>query len=399
MLAGYFLAAIVSLNLSNKKRRDLLFCSINVIAVGIPVIRFGFPSWMVLPLLLFYFAIIAVQFQIMQTTSRRSSKGAWFAILFPILVLGVLRCLPSQMKPGLPASPTQIMLTMGLSYLVFRLSRASLEYSSDGTMMTSFPEFVGFAFFFPTMLLGPISSFRSYLDSYRNAKPFKLGILLPVERIIKGGVKYLLLSSLCYRLSYQCIFINEANHPPIDLVVASVAYYLYIYLNFSGFCDLAIGLAALLGIRVEENFRDPLLARNVADFWGRWHITLSVFLRDMMFNPFSKWLVTGFGIKRSGLAIAIATLGVFLVIGVWHGSGLNYLLFGLFHAFGVLGYYFYAWWLKANLPKDQLRAYRENRLVHCAAIAVTFTFVTVSFFLFANNMTRMREILSLISFR
>ena len=100
-----------------------------------------------------------------------------------------------------------------------------------------------------------------------------------------------------------------------------VFYYLYLYCNFSGYCDMAIGAAGLIGIPVAENFNNPFAARNVKDFWNRWHITLSSYMRDVVFAPLSKNLVRAMGPAYANHAIALTITVVFLLVGVWHGVG------------------------------------------------------------------------------
>jgi len=178
----------------------------------------------------------------------------------------------------------------------------------------------------------------------------------------------------------------------MDLPVAMVFYYLYLYCNFSGFCDMAIGAAALIGIPVAENFDSPLLARNMRDFWNRWHITLSQYMRDVVFAPLSKTLVRAFGPARANHAIALTIIVVFLLIGIWHGVGWNYAAFGLAQALGVVTVHYYTLFLKRQLGRDGFKAYHENPWIHAAAVTLTFAYCAASLLLFANTLPQIRQI-------
>jgi D-alanyl-lipoteichoic acid acyltransferase DltB (MBOAT superfamily) len=215
-------------------------------------------------------------------------------------------------------------------------------------------------------------------------------------RLLIGAVKYRFLAGLLDQMTYTGLLLDGHPHHWADLGVAAVAYYLYLYCNFSGFCDMAIGAAGLIGVDVEENFRHPFAARNVRDFWNRWHITLSTYMRDVVFTPVSKYLTGVFGTARSNHAVALAIAAVFLLIGVWHGPGWHYVAFGAMHALGVVVNHYYTVWLKRRLGRDRFNAYNRNPMIQAAAVATTFIFVTASMFLFANTFADMRRILAAV---
>src|SRR5262249_26598022 len=130
--------------------------------------------------------------------------------------------------------------------------------------------------------------------------------------------------------------------------------------------------AGLLGIQVKENFRNPLASRNVQDYWARWHITLSNYMRDVVFTPLSKALAARIAPAARDHAIALAITAVFLLVGVWHGSGWHYIAYGAVHAAGVAAVHYYTAWLRRTLGKARYRAYEENRIVRVLATILTF---------------------------
>ncbi len=172
-----------------------------------------------------------------------------------------------------------------------------------------------------------------------------------------------------------------ATVPGWQLAEAAALYSFYLYWDFAGYSQMAIGLGKFWGITLPENFRWPFLARNLAEFWKRWHITLSEFLRDYLFYPLSLALKRrAFFKKNLLLAAALPPLVTFLLAGIWHGAGVGFLLFGLLHGVG-LG------WLavlqRITAKKKSARMWGESAVGHAIGALVTFAYVTLTFVLFA----------------
>jgi D-alanyl-lipoteichoic acid acyltransferase DltB (MBOAT superfamily) len=245
-------------------------------------------------------------------------------------------------------------------------------------------------------MVGPINPYsvhyRSLTAPDRTVTPVGRSWL----RILIGAAKYQFLGNIFNQLSYSGLLLDGHQHAPVDLAIAAVCYHLYLYCNFSGFCDMAIGAAGLLGIQVKENFSNPLGARSVQEYWNRWHITLSAWMRDIVFSPLSKSLIGRMGVAHSHHAIAAAIVLVFLIVGVWHGVGWQFVIYGAIHAAGVVTNHYYTIWLKKKLGRDGFRAYHENRWITAAAVTATFVYVTASLFFFANDFTAMGKIFDVI---
>jgi D-alanyl-lipoteichoic acid acyltransferase DltB (MBOAT superfamily) len=259
-----------------------------------------------------------------------------------------------------------------------------------------FWEYLGFCFFVPTMTVGPINSYGQFVKGFSPPDREKLPLGRSSLRILVGLVKFIVLSHLFEQLSYQGLLFDGYPHHRMDVIVAAVFYYFYLYCNFSGFCDIAIGLAGLLGFPVEENFRDPMAARNLQEFWNRWHITLSRYMRDVVFTPLSKWLIGTLGLAYANAAVALSVFVVFVLVGVWHGAGWNYVAFGAANGFGLVIVFYYGIALKKWLGKERYKWYMQSRLIQGLAIIVTFTYVTGCLFLFANDLAAMRKIWSVL---
>lgn len=396
----YLAAARAVLYLKSAGLRAMLFAVINVAAIGL-FFDMSDGRRRFLFLLAAYLSMVSFHYVMMRLFARRAGWWPWMAFASPIAALVVLRYAAAlfdpvfALVPGILTGPLAAFF-IGLSYMAFRLSHLVLEVRNGGVARPGFWQYLGFAFFLPTLVVGPINPYSNHAESLgapdRTATPIGRCLL----RILMGAAKYQFLGNIFNQLSYAGLLLDGYPHSPVDLFVAAVAYHLYLYCNFSGFCDMAIGGAGLLGIQVKENFRNPLGARNVQDYWTRWHITLSTYMRDVLFSPLSKFLVVRLGPKRANHAIAAVILFVFLLVGIWHGTGANFAVYGALHGLGVASVHYYNVWLKTRLGKQRYKAYHESRLVHAVAVAMTFLFVTASLFFFANDFETARQILHAI---
>lgn len=343
----------------------------------------------------FYVLLIAFGFYLMRAFARRGG-WSWLAFFYPIAILILIKYLHPIWNPLLDRLEWEnwvITATIiGLSYMAFRLSYLVLEVRNGTAEMPSLSEYLGFAFFLPTLVVGPINPFSIHQRSVQIAGETAVPVGRCLLRITVGATKYLFLANLANQLSYTGIFLDGKPHAMIDLVVAVIFYYLFLYCNFSGFCDMAIGVAGLIGVRVKENFNNPFAARNIKEFWNRWHITLSEYTRDVIFAPVSKFLIKNLGVKYTNSSIAASILIVFLIIGIWHGVGWQFVVFGLLHAVGVIANHYYTIRLKRTLGREGYKKYNENPLVNAVALVVTFGYVAASFVVFAND----RNMLGLI---
>jgi D-alanyl-lipoteichoic acid acyltransferase DltB (MBOAT superfamily) len=333
-----------------------------------------------------YVWVIAIGFFLVRIFSKRRGWLPWIAFFYPIALLVGFKYfyLSSDVLDRLGWDQWVIGASIvGLSYMAFRLSYLVLEVRNHVADTPGLSEYLGFAFFLPIMVVGPITPFSTHQRSLENVKERPVPYGRALLRIIVGATKFFFLANLASQLTYSGILFDGNRHALVDLGIAIVFYYLF--LNFSGFCDTAIGLAALVGVQVKENFDNPFAARNMKEFWNRWHITLSEYARDVAFTPVSKGLIGKLGPKYLNLSISAGVLCVFLLIGIWHGVGLLFIVFGLVQAVGVIGNHYYTLWLKRVLGKERYRAYNENRLVNAAARALTFLYFASSLALFANT--------------
>ncbi len=161
--------------------------------------------------------------------------------------------------------------------------------------------------------------------------------------------------------------------------MACSTYTIYLYANFAGYMDVIIGFAALMGLRLPENFDRPFAARSFLEFWSRWHITLSDWFKFYVFNPILKALTERWGgPKRLPYLAALAFFVTFVLMGVWHGTSGNYLFYGVWLGVGVSANKLWEVWLRKRLGRAGYAALGESRLYGAAGAGLTFSYFSIA---------------------
>jgi alginate O-acetyltransferase complex protein AlgI len=207
--------------------------------------------------------------------------------------------------------------------------------------------------FFPHLVAGPIVRGNELLPQIRHRRdPAQVDFSRAIWMIMSGLFKKVVISSYVSTAIVQPVFTSPHQHSAIEVIFAAWGYAVQIYCDFSGYTDIAIGLALLLGIRFPINFDAPYSARTLQDFWRRWHITLSRWLRDYLYVPLG-------GNRGSEIATSRNILITMLLGGLWHGAAWTFILWGLLHGVGqVVGHQRRRWRLahgKPELPEGTFR--------------------------------------------
>ena len=291
------------------------------------------------------------------------------ALLGLSLVVNLGLMIALKMVPLLAANRFAWLFTLSLSFYCFQ----SLSYTIDlyfGEMQPTrdYLAYLGSAMFFPSMTAGPIPRQGKLLEqlSHRfafNAEDGGRALLL----IGMGLVKKLLIADYLANNLVGRVFDTPALYSSVETLVGVYGYAMQLFFDFSGYTDIAIGAALLLGIQLPENFRQPYLSVNLADFWRRWHITFSNWLRDYVFDVLPKRR------KHPLLSYSYAFLITFTLGGLWHGISWNFLIWGVLHGVG-LGVVF-AWKLLRKLPSPYWWA-------KALGVFVTFHFVCFTWIFF-----------------
>ncbi len=252
-----------------------------------------------------------------------AARGRWLAagVAGNLAVLLVVKYLPGLVgRPGL-------WISVGVSYFVFQAIAYLVDVHLEVTEAEpSLPLLALSLAFFPKLLQGPIERSGELLPQLRRPWAFdedevRAGLL----RFGAGLFRKVVVADRL-GLYVDAVYADPGAWSGTTLLLATYAYALQLYFDFSGYTDMALGAARLFGVRLTENFRDPYLATSVADFWRRWHVSFSRWILDYLFRPLQlAWRDAG------SLGTAAALLVAFLLSGLWHGASWTFLLWGLVH--------------------------------------------------------------------
>ncbi len=227
----------------------------------------------------------------------------------------------------------QITLPVGISFFTFQSMSHTIDvYRREITAERSFLNFATYVAFFPQLVAGPIVRARDFLPQIREGgDPFDAERLLSgLQRILIGLVKKVVVADTLGTLVDAVFAAPDAVDTPMAWLGAA-CFGLQIYLDFSGYSDMAIGLARILGYRIPENFDLPYLSASPSEFWNRWHVSLSSWLRDYLYVPL--------GGNRMGRSRTLANLLLTMLLGgLWHGPHYRFLLWGLGHGLLLILY-------------------------------------------------------------
>ncbi len=273
---------------------------------------------------------------------------------------------------------------VGISFLGFKLIHFFVDWRAGEIDKPSPGEFLAWLFFFPSIIAGPIQRFQDWQEQRALPAPAWIGtdrLVMGLQRIIIGLFLKFVLGDTIYGLSIEAMNIEVLSTASAgELALAAACYSLYLYWDFAGYSHIAIGSALFWGIRLPENFNHPFAARNLAEFWNRWHITFSELLRDYLFYPLSMAIRRKPWSKRfPALALCIPPIVTFLLAGIWHGAAIGFVLYGLIHGIGLATVAL----LKRRRPSSSLgQWWQKSRTGHVVGSAITFAYVSFSFLFF-----------------
>ena len=233
---------------------------------------------------------------------------------------------------------------LGISYFTFKLLHFVIDVGRRKKREGEMGDFLSYLFLFPAFTAGPIERwdhFRGNRETLATRDQWVGGL----TRIAVGIVKKFAIVELILRARLQDLDATTLATSPDAGALAVWGYlilwYLYVYLDFSAYTDIAIGAARLYGIELMENFRWPIFASNIGDFWKRWHMTLASWCQSYVYLPTIGW-------KRNPY---IAVFATFFVIGIWHGASLNWVLWGLYHGAGVAAFLTWSRWKRRRASR------------------------------------------------
>jgi D-alanyl-lipoteichoic acid acyltransferase DltB (MBOAT superfamily) len=271
---------------------------------------------------------------------RRILVGA--SILMNLSMLAFFKYMPFFLEnwtkaTGRPVPEWHWALPVTLSFYVFQALTYTIDiYRRDAKGTKSYLAYLAAVSFFPTTLAGPITRVSVLIDQFE--KPRKLEAMdggRALFLIGMGLTKKLLIADFLGANLVNRVFDFPALYSGSEVLIAVYAYALQIYFDFSGYTDMAIGSALLLGIKLPPNFNAPYAAVNIADFWRRWHITLSNWLRDYLYFSLP-------GLRSKWKIFTYWNLFITMVIGgLWHGASWTFVIWGAIHGLGLAAQHFW----------------------------------------------------------
>ncbi|MBA4220742.1 MAG: acyltransferase [Methylobacterium sp.] len=331
---------------------------------------YGWWDWRFVPLLAFS---ILLNWLIAEAFQKTKAGGLiTLAIAINLAILALFKYFNffadlAAMIPGLPTAKLDLALPLGISFFTFHHVMYLTDLRRGEAPRYDLVRYALYIAFFPQVLAGPLVRWREIMHQFEErpylrsdaAERIARGIML----LTIGLAKKVLIGDPLSEYANP-VFAAAAAGDVVSMAQAwqgTLAFTFQIYFDFSGYTDMALGLALLFGIVLPQNFNAPYRATSLQDFWRRWHMTLSRFLRDYLYIPL--------GGSRHGLPLQLWALFATMALGgLWHGAGLNFVAWGVAHgvvlAIGVL-------WRRAGLPMPKLLGW-----------ALTFLFVAVCWVLF-----------------
>ncbi|OGR03855.1 MAG: hypothetical protein A2284_00280 [Deltaproteobacteria bacterium RIFOXYA12_FULL_61_11] len=365
--------------------QDILLAAVNALGLGLLL------PWAEGSVYLIVYGLFLLAFWSTLSKVGRSDAAYFLTISLPLAMLCCVKYFGTELVGILEhgssveqrTPPFAVMI--GLSFMVFRLIKLAVAVRNHRIEPPTAAHFFAFTCFLPTLPVGPIGELARFSLSKAAASHAAIPWGLAAERILVGAVKYFFLGTILQLVTFEGLLFDGNGHAPVEIFVAGAGYYLYIYCNFSGFCDMAIGVSALIGIEVEENFDRPFTARNLSELWRRWHITLGTFMSEMIFMPLAHWLGPRIGRRLLPLTVSVAVVVTFLLLGLWHGATWNFVAFGVLQSIGVLASYHWGNLLRSTLGVQGYARYLRHRGVLWSGRVLTFAYMACSCIVFAND--------------
>lgn len=368
----------------------------NIFLVLCSYIFYGFSDWRFLILLLFSTLLgYVIGLQISGSTDKIRKRWMMTGVGVNLVFLGFFKYFNfftgsfNELFQLLKLSDVQfsildILLPVGISFYTFRgLAYMFDVYNRKIAAQSSWINYSLFIGFFPLLLVGPIERAASLMPQVERKRELKyLQATDGLRQILWGLFKVIVVANSC-GVVVNPIFANYETASGSALALAAVLFSVQIYGDFSGYTDIALGVARLLGFELSQNFNFPYFSKNIADFWRRWHITLSSWFRDYLYIPL--------GGSRNGLFKTVRNvIIVFLISGLWHGASWTFVMWGGLHALCLSVYVIIKTFnktKKSSAERDRLT------LIHILGMIATFLFCS-----FARIFYRSGSVADAISF-
>ena len=364
----------------------------NALIVVASYVFYGWWDWRFLSLILFSTLVDYTIGQKLRTENQPSKRKIllWISITVNLGFLGFFKYYNffldnfvdafSLFGMKINANSLNIILPVGISFYTFQTLSYTIDvYNKKLESTKDFMAFSAFVCFFPQLVAGPIERATNLLPQFYKKRTFEYHKAVDgMRQILWGLFKKVVIADNCAEFANQ-IFNNSADMNGSTLVLGAVFFTFQIYGDFSGYSDIAIGTSRLFGFDLKQNFATPYFSRDIAEFWRRWHISLSTWFRDYLYIPL--------GGSRGGTWMKVRnTFAIFLVSGFWHGANWTFIIWGALNAFYFLPL------LLTNNNRKNLGVVAEGKLLpsirEFVAMLTTFMLTVLAWIFFrAENIS------------
>jgi alginate O-acetyltransferase complex protein AlgI len=273
--------------------------------------------------------------------------------------------------------------TLGLSYIFFRVMHVIIDSHQGSLNQKVGPlAYLNYTLNFTTLVSGPIQSYSAFIEQHLAPERPPLTVIdmgNGLERIVVGFFKVNVVALVLSMIQNQAINALSSSQPlatrAFTGAIIAATYPVYLYYNFSGYTDIVIGVARFLRIKLPENFNRPFSTDNFLEFWNHWHMTLSGWLKEYVYNPLLKSLMRRYPSPRAELSVGVTAFFVtFFLIGIWHGRTSEFLFYGVLLGVGVSVNKLYQVKMARSLGKKQYKALASNWMYQALCRGLNFTF-------------------------
>jgi D-alanyl-lipoteichoic acid acyltransferase DltB (MBOAT superfamily) len=305
---------------------------------------------------------------------------------------------------------------IGLSYILFRFLQLLIDrFQGSLPRLPTFLDFLAYIIYFPALISGPVHKYDEFNNSLIERPIANRDFSGSYKKLLNGIFKALVMAPLVQQVFYLTsyyIFLGRGTELPTGwakilvrdtipiqaaVPLSLVIYPIYLYFNFSGYTDIVIAVSSFFGISLPENFNRPFKARNVSEFWSRWHISLSDWFKNYLFNPMIGSLTALVPHRQASSIISVFTIfSVFFLIGLWHGSTLVYVYYGLYLGVSAAVHRCYQIAMVKWIGQKAFRNLGKNAIYSHFCRVLTFGYFSMALSCFWMNAKQIQEVIKMV---
>ncbi len=340
--------------------------------------------------LVFEMLLVKIYFEY---SKRAKSEFVYFLVfllsIIPIFIVkfagnidGILNLIPQIANRNFNFCAIKDIGFIGISYISFKIWQVIIEIHDGHIDRLPVDDLFYFVTFFPAISSGPIDRYKRFTDELHK----RISRKDYFENYFVFGVKKFFLG-IVYKFTIataiQIYVIDKVTNLSgfLEILIYMYAYTFYLFFDFAGYSNFAIGTGALLGIKLPENFNKPFLAHNMKEFWERWHISLSKWLGDYVFSRFTLNTLRNGTFKNRKLAMRCAYMLTMLTMGIWHGFYLHYFLYGLYHGIMLV-------LTDVYIKSEFYKQFKKHRYYSPISIFLTFNVMAFGLLIFSGHIVK-----------